>query len=487
MKHDEGWPQRPRPCGSGKKYKHCCLLREQTPSACELAWRRVRRAIEGLPAALLRTAQSHFGPTALDEAWAEFRLTDTDEPFDSKSPYLQTFMPWFLYDWLPDPHDTKVPAAAHGLTAARAHLASARKRADPLVGHYVEAVGAAPFSFHEVLECAPGLGFRLRDVMLGTEAEVTEHSGSSHAEPGDLLYAKVVAIDGIAMLEGCTPVMLPPVNKPELIAFRAKHLAPKGPVDADLLREWDIELRDLFLELADRQLHPRAPRMTNTDGEPLELRTLVYDIDSPRAAFDALKDLAAGLEERELLEGAAFDAAGTPVRAEIAWRGAGGPKTAMLDQVTLGTIRIGPDRLEADVDSVQRDERLRKLIAERLGYRARFRVAKVQSVESLLAREPTAVEQRASRERKAESARLAERPEVRAAMTEMLRRHYRAWLDDKIPALGNRTPREAVKDADGREAVEGLIAQIERDGVRMAPALDPEIVREMKEALGSGG
>jgi hypothetical protein len=34
----------------------------------------------------------------------------------------------------------------------------------------------------------------------------------------------------------------------------------------------------------------------------------------------------------------------------------------------------------------------------------------------------------------------------------------------KLPALGERTPHEAVRDHDGREAVAVLVAQIERDG-----------------------
>lgn len=93
--------------------------------------------------------------------------------------------------------------------------------------------------------------------------------------------------------------------------------------------------------------------------------------------------------------------------------------------------------------------------------------------------------QQAQRDRRAkQSAGLAAQPELRAAVTELLRKHYRAGVDDKIPALGDRTPREAVRDADGREAVAALIDQIERDGPKMNPPLDPQIVRELRETLG---
>ncbi len=44
----------------------------------------------------------------------------------------------------------------------------------------------------------------------------------------------------------------------------------------------------------------------------------------------------------------------------------------------------------------------------------------------------------------------------------MIDKHWQNWVDDKIPALGGKSPREAVKSADGREAVEALLKDAER-------------------------
>jgi hypothetical protein len=73
---------------------------------------------------------------------------------------------------------------------------------------------------------------------------------------------------------------------------------------------------------------------------------------------------------------------------------------------------------------------------------------------------------------------------VQAALQEMLRSHYRHWIDEKIPALGDRTPRSAVRDPDGREAVEALVMEFERDSARMRPPVDPDIFRELRATLG---
>jgi hypothetical protein len=41
-----------------------------------------------------------------------------------------------------------------------------------------------------------------------------------------------------------------------------------------------------------------------------------------------------------------------------------------------------------------------------------------------------------------------------------------------------------MKSANGREAVEALVVQIERDAHRMQPPLDPSVTRELRETLG---
>jgi hypothetical protein len=44
--------------------------------------------------------------------------------------------------------------------------------------------------------------------------------------------------------------------------------------------------------------------------------------------------------------------------------------------------------------------------------------------------------------------------------------HYARWLDDPLPALAGRTPREAIRTAAGREQVEDLLRGIENSRER---------------------
>ena len=179
----------PCPCGSGKKYKQCCLKTQQQAPQNELAWRRIRRVIEGSPERMLKFARSHYGPSALQEAWDDFMPFD-DEPFDFKTPHLPVFLPRFLFEWAPDPDDTEVKNEARdGRTPGRAYLDKKRRQLDPLLVRYIEECCATPFSFYDILSVHPGKGFEARDIFTGREIGISERAGSGQSQPGDILYS----------------------------------------------------------------------------------------------------------------------------------------------------------------------------------------------------------------------------------------------------------------------------------------------------------
>jgi len=476
----------PCPCGSGRKYKQCCLAKDAAPSPDELLWRRLRRDLDGLLPELLAESVRQFGRSGVEEAWDEFNLwPETDDPedqeFDETSPYAPLFLSWYVYDWLPDPPDTEVPEHAWETTAARAYLQHKGVRLTALRREYIEACMAAPFSFHEVLRCEPGRGFRLRDVLTGTEAEVLERSGSEGVEPGELLFAKIVPVEGVALMEACAPVLIPPQEKIQLIELR-KKMSAASALSAAGLREYDVELRTVLLPMMDRLLCPRPPAVANTDGDPLEFHTLRFDLPDPTAAVAQLRDLAAGVEEEDFESGIERDAAGRVVRADISWLRAGGAGTAMENTV-LGHIKVEAGRLSAEVNSAKRATALRALLEQRLPG-ARVLPSVVQSSHALVEQAHARALAGGPLPPDADQERLMAMPEVQAALRETLRRHYHSWPDEQLPALGGRTPREAVQDPDGREAVQALLRQFERDMKRQDPALTAGIIDELRATLG---
>jgi hypothetical protein len=60
-------------------------------------------------------------------------------------------------------------------------------------------------------------------------------------------------------------------------------------------------------------------------------------------------------------------------------------------------------------------------------------------------------------------------PEVAAGIVEgAIRRNYARWADEPIPALGNRTPRDAIRNEAGLERVKGLLRSYEEGEAQQA-------------------
>ena len=52
--------------------------------------------------------------------------------------------------------------------------------------------------------------------------------------------------------------------------------------------------------------------------------------------------------------------------------------------------------------------------------------------------------------------------EMQAEIKRMAQEHWESWFDTAIPALDNKTPRQAAKTTDGQEQLEALLMLYER-------------------------
>jgi hypothetical protein len=57
---------------------------------------------------------------------------------------------------------------------------------------------------------------------------------------------------------------------------------------------------------------------------------------------------------------------------------------------------------------------------------------------------------------------LLREPEIRRQVEAQVQKQVEGWVRTKVPALGGRTPLQAVADPDGREMVEALLQGWER-------------------------
>jgi hypothetical protein len=346
----------------------------------------------------------------------------------------------------------------------------------------MESLLRAPFTFFEVMAFEPGSNMTLRDIMTEQTHTVTERAASKAVKRGDLLFGQLASVDQLTMLEASNGFAISPMDKAPVIEMRARIATAHPKITPEILRDYDFELLDLFHAIADRHFNPPMPIMQNTDGETLVLHKLVFDLDvPPQAAFDALRHLAIGLTDAEALEDSTRNAAGELTRVRFRWMKLGNKMHAEWENTTLGTIEITPKRLVAEANSQSRATALRELIETALGERVRYRAGEIQSPEKMLADARMSGGGGPRSAASAESKRLAELPEVRE---KMMAAHWERWVNEPLPILGNRTPMNAVKDADGREIVESIIIQAERGGPGMDIPINPAVFSRLRARLG---
>jgi len=326
----------PCPCGSGKKYKKCCLNKAKPPE--DLLYRRLGEAHDRLVDRLMAHARKIFGESALSMAMDEF-LVWPEMGFSQEQivDHMQLFVPWFVFNWMYDPSNAEVELDVPPLqTVAEIYARERGQRLDKLQRRLIDETSGRPFSFFEVTSCQQGEGYRLKDIFQGIETDVIEKQGSENARPGDILLARIVQIDHVAMLVGCGSILITPNFKPAIIDLRREMLQEYRHITSDVLIDYDIEIRELYFDIYESVFQP--PQLCNTDGDPLLFHILHYDIDDAETAFKNLCSLSVLEDEKALRSSAVLDEKRRVVKAEISWSREGYKANSALDNTVLGRI-----------------------------------------------------------------------------------------------------------------------------------------------------
>jgi len=231
--------------------------------------------------------------------------------------------------------------------------------------------------------------------------------------------------------------------------------------------------RTRYLRIVDRILDPAPPAMVNTDGDALAPTTLVYDLECDcDHAFDKLKMLAKGHKPSQLLKQAEVDRDGRLRQLLLPWIDSRKPGSPGMGPTILGQISIETGRLEIDVNSTERADRIRSRISRRLGAKARLRQTVSRSLEEMFADSDD------------DELVPEDQPEVKAAIARMMKDRQAAWYDESIPMLEGQTPRQAASTAEGRELLEALLAEYEQNVRRMPESPSNPDIAAMRRELG---
>lgn len=445
----------PCPCGSGRKFKHCCLPSRTAEDSARL---RLRAAEGRVVDALLPFTIETWGQPLMLHAWEDFwNYEDVPEDLATTPEFDPMFVPWLVLGFVPDADADEADADWPTQPIGLEWLATTEPNVSDLERAYIETACRSPMSVLAVEEVTTGRSLDLKDVLTGSRFHVLEQGASQALRPADLIFTRIVTLEGVSLMFGAAPFIVPPRWHTHIIDWRERLMRKRLMTRRDLA-DFDIEIRDLYFQIAADLLNPAPPRLCNTDGDPIALTTLTYELKTTVGeAFEKLAPLAM-VHGEDHTDDVVRDASGTVTSASLSWVKAGNRQHKQWNNTVLGTIRIEVGRVVADVNSARRADRLKREINKRLGRTAALiNTAVVDPSEAIEER----ARQRAAGERYEE---LAPEPsaELQAVQEELIREQWEGWLDTRVPALGNKTPRQAARTPRGRERLEALLAEFDR-------------------------
>ncbi|MBI2717197.1 MAG: hypothetical protein HYX36_00310 [Rhizobiales bacterium] len=353
---------------------------------------------------------------------------------------------------------------------------------------YIDALRRSKMSLYEVSNIVAGESFMVRDMIRGGEpVRVFERSATRSLKQWDRIAARIVTVLGKTQITGALLAFDHQLADEALASIervckkaRAEALklvrslgrAAEGEEIASVTGVEEVLARSAFMfsalwlnDVLRGALNPSLPAMQNTDGESLEFITLHFPILSNknlaaiRAALDALPTLR---KENDTfwnwLEAA--KKAPKPGRKKA---GAQTFSTRMDDGATvLGNVEISDKAVTLSVNSQARSERGRAMLEPALAGLVRAPLAERQTVEQMMAASPR-------RLGKTLDSPPLPPDELKKVVHQGLTDHYRRTLDEPVPALGNRAPRQAAKTAKGRDKVVAWLKLLENSSGRHEP------------------
>lgn len=382
----------------------------------------------------------HFGP-ALEEFDLDFE--ELEEILGSQLPWVMwgcAFEDFLSRDW--DPDGNVVDLCHKRLGWREPVLAKA----------YMQGLRHANVSLHEIVSTAPGESMVLRDLL--TEAApvtVSEKSASRTLKPGDRIAVRVVPVRDHHVISGG---LLP--FSPDVVELLMDGLRTV----LKLRRKKDLRLSPdqlrgiaplftaafLFTHLPEA-LAPQLQRMANTDGEDIVFHELRFPFVTGvtqvqvAAALTPVPDLSADGAKRWV------------------WlsRHGKGRKVALDRGTILGTLEARGKALVLEVNSAERAAHGTTMIRKATGALLRPPLTAIQTFEQA----------RAAHRETGSPPREEVPPDIaREVVHAQMDRHYRDSLDQPIPALKGKTPRQSVKTAAGRELVRAWLLLLETGTMR---------------------
>ncbi|MGH7635023.1 MAG: hypothetical protein ACRENC_14905, partial [Gemmatimonadaceae bacterium] len=236
-----------------------------------------------------------------------------------------------------------------------------------------------------------------------------------------------------------------------LCKVRTRAVAP------DTLRDpaRQLALIGIWNDVVDMMLHQPLPSLQNTDGDPLVFTSDEYELTAPRDEVARRLASLPGVEEGEEERG----------RRVFTVSREGNAMHPTWDNTIIARLVLSATRLRVEANSARRGDQMRATLEKHLHGMVRFRLRKDENMEQLMAEALDSADEREQAPRREESV----PPEALAALLEFRERHMRGWIDERIPALGGVTPRQAAAKPASRSKLAVLLKELAQSEASLPP------------------
>ncbi len=412
----------PCPCGSGKKYKKCCLVRSWTPPGREEFIK--SKLLQEILAFVRRNYRNRIDD-AYDYFWDDF---DPEEYLDAYSFSLAdiNFWEWLVHDWEPEEDNGKTPIELY-MESARGLGPEDKK--------VLLRMNDAVISLYEVQEVFPEEGLLLKDLLLGGECYVRERAATRSLRRWDIFATRLLRLDDNIIMSGCIYPYSRTHKEPMINYLKKCFNSYRKDFPESTMREFLKRCSDVFNYCWYENIRrPFRPILMTTSGESMVFSHALFTVNDKDSVLDGLGKM----DELDEGEGGVFN-----------WLDAEKEDgTATI----LGVIRIEGSTLRLECNSRERLEQGKAILMERLGGLIIHETDTFQDPYQ-------AIKDMPKPSRKDDSGIPKELEQM--LYDQFMRRHYENWLNEKIPALGGKTPLEAVKRPWGKKKVAELLKSIE--------------------------
>ncbi|WP_230532370.1 hypothetical protein [Microvirga roseola] len=360
---------------------------------------------------------------------------------------------------------------------------------------YMEALRDSCMSLYEVSEIVPGQSLLARDLLRGGEPIlVQEHSATKSLQIWDKIGARIVEVSSKNVLAGGLLPFSPSganLLMEELTAEmkRSRREFRKLTKEAQLPRtsREDSQIADLLFlataapifttiwleDVLASALNPSLPTILNSDGNEVVFCRVRFPLRSKAAVGQLRERLSALPDLQQENEGFWNWLAPTePAQANSSGKRTKPKKQGQTLQVVLdsgamvlGTLELTDKALFLETNSRERAERGQAMIAAAAGALVGTPLMEIKSLEQAMA-------ERDGDDPRAEPSDLPAELQTEIVQT-ALTDHYQKMLDEPIPALGDLTPKAAVKTAAGRRKVVEWLKYLENQSRSRTRPGDP--------------